>query len=191
MEFRYPRSSAVQPTVAAATLLALLAVLACERPGATSGGRTKDAAAPAPSATASTAATAVASVAPAAHDGTDPKRPILSPQDASFTDGRHGWGWSDRCLNEAHAAKYGWAMAACQKGLDLPDLDGTAKPALIYNQGVIAEGAGDKAGARAFYGRSLALRGRRIRTARRSWRRSFASAARRAPPTRSPGCASE
>jgi hypothetical protein len=106
----------------------------------------------------STAAAASVGGALLVNDGTDPRRPILSPEDASFTDRRHGWGWSDRCLNESHAGKYGWAMAACQKGLDLPDLDGQAKPALIYNEGVVAEAVGDKAGARVFYGRALALR---------------------------------
>jgi DNA-binding protein Fis len=50
-------------------------------------------------------------------------------------------------------------MAACQRGLDLPDLDAKAKPALLYNQGLALEGVGDKAGAKVFYERSLALRG--------------------------------
>lgn len=105
------------------------------------------------------AAAGTATAAPAANAGTDPHTPVLSPDDAAFTDTRHGWGWSDKCWAEEHAGKYGWAMAACQRGLDLPGLDAKAKPSLLYNQGLALEGAGDQAGARGFYERSLGLRG--------------------------------
>jgi hypothetical protein len=76
----------------------------------------------APSSAAATAAPSLAPVAsaPASNDGKDPHRPILSADDATFADTRRGWGWSDRCWNEEHAGMNGWAMAACQKGLDLP-----------------------------------------------------------------------
>jgi len=93
-----------------------------------------------------------------ANDGNDPHQPVLSPDDAAFADPRRGWEWSNRCYNEDKARKYGWAMAACQKGLDLPDLDAKVKPLLLYNQGLALEGGGDNAGAKALYERSLALR---------------------------------
>ena len=35
-------------------------------------------------------------------------------------------------------------MTACQKGLDLLDLDARVKPSLLYNQGLALEGGGDK-----------------------------------------------
>jgi len=103
-------------------------------------------------------ATSTASVATATNDGTDPRSPVLAPADASFTDARHGWGWSDRCWNELHAKKFGWAMAACEKGLGLPDLDSKAKGALLYNEGLAYEGAHDVTDAKALFERSLAAR---------------------------------
>jgi len=129
--------------------IALLGLVAhgCDRSGGGGG--------PPPPATTSSPATA----APAAtNDGADPHRPVLSPDDGTFTDTRHGGGWSDRCWNEEHAGKFGWAMAACQKGLDLPDLDGKVKPSLLYNQGLAFEGGVDKTSAQGYYVRSLALR---------------------------------
>jgi hypothetical protein len=103
---------------------------------------------------------AQAQAAPAAtpNEGNDPHAPVLSPDDRAFTDTRHGWGWSDHCYKEDGAGKYGWAMAACQKGLDLPDLDAKVKPLLLYNEGLALERGGDNAAARALYERSLALR---------------------------------
>jgi hypothetical protein len=104
-------------------------------------------------ATAATSATATA-----ASDGTDPKNPVLAPDDAAFADTRHGWGWSDRSWKELHDRKFGWALAACEKGLDLPDLDPKAKAALVYNQGLAHEGGGDRATAKSLFEQSLALR---------------------------------
>jgi hypothetical protein len=108
---------------------------------------------------ASTSAIAAPTLAPTpSNDGSDPHRPVLSPDDSTFTDTRHGGGWSDRCWNEEHAGKFGWAMAACQRGLDLPDLDAKVKPSLLYNQGLALEGGADKTSAKGYYERSLALR---------------------------------
>jgi hypothetical protein len=75
-----------------------------------------------------------------------------------ITDPRHGWGWSDRCWKELHDRKFGWALAACDRGLDLPDLDPKAKSALVYNKGLAFEGAGDRFTARSLFEQSLALR---------------------------------
>lgn len=78
-----------------------------------------------------TAPTATASVASveAVNDGTDPNAPDLSPDDVNFVDNRKGFGWSDRCFTEIKAAKWGWARAACDRGLALPDVD-NARPLL-------------------------------------------------------------
>ena len=53
----------------------------------------------------------------------------LSPDDVNFVDNRKGFGWSDRCFTEIKAAKWGWARAACDRGLALPDVD-NARPLL-------------------------------------------------------------
>jgi hypothetical protein len=100
----------------------------------------------------------MASSSPSANDGSDPHRPKMSPDDLPFNDTRHGWGWSDHCRNEVRAGKYGWAMAACQRGLDLPGLDPKAKASLLYNEGLAFEGGGDKDAAKGLYERSLAMR---------------------------------
>jgi hypothetical protein len=104
------------------------------------------------------ASAATAATATAANDGTDAKNPVLALDDASFSDTRHGLGWSDRCWKELHDRKFGWALAACNKGLDLPDLDPKAKGALVYNKGLAFEGAGDRSTAKSLFEQSLALR---------------------------------
>jgi hypothetical protein len=91
-------------------------------------------------------------------DGTDPGSPVLSPDDATFTDARKGFGWGDRCFAEIRRGQLGWARAACDRGLSLPDLDPAARPPLLYNEGLIAERAGDLATARSDFTQSLALR---------------------------------
>ncbi len=76
----------------------------------------------------------------------------------NYNDPRKGWGWGDRCVKELRAGKLGWARAACDRALALPDVDAKARPALLYNEGLIAKQGGDAAGARAYFGQSLALR---------------------------------
>lgn len=112
---------------------------------------------PLPAASVIIPALPVASAAPA-NDGTDPKAPILSPDDANFVDARKGAGWGDRCFTEIKQGKWGWAHAACDRALALPDVDQKVRPLLLYNEGLIARHAGDNAAARSYFTQSLALR---------------------------------
>jgi hypothetical protein len=104
------------------------------------------------------AAAPVAAEQAKANDGTDPKAPVLSPEDATFVDTRQGRGWGDRCFSEIKAGKLGWARAACDRGLALPDVDAAVRPALLYNEALIAKKGGDAAAARSYLEHSLALR---------------------------------
>jgi hypothetical protein len=61
-------------------------------------------------------------------------------------------------VNELRAGKFGWARAACDRGLALPDLDPKARPPLLYNEGLIAKATGDLSTARTDFAQSLALR---------------------------------
>jgi hypothetical protein len=134
------------PFIAAAIAFAL----ACSRDGAGD----------APSASTSATAPTPASSLPiaAVNDGTDPKSPILSPDDANFTDSRKGLGWGDRCFSEIRAGKFGWARAACDRALALPEVDPKARAALLYNEGLIAKKSGDAAAARNYFTQSLGAR---------------------------------
>ena len=96
--------------------------------------------------------------AAAANDGTDPKSPVLAPDDATFDDKQKGAGWSNRCFAEIKEGKWGWAHAACDRGLALPQVDTKAKATLLYNEGLIAKHASDLPGARRYFTESLALR---------------------------------
>jgi hypothetical protein len=111
---------------------------------------------PTPSETASPATAATA--ATTTNDGTDSTAPILSPDDANFVDARKGFGWGDRCFTEIKQGKWGWAHAACDRALALPDVDSKARPLLLYNEGLIAKHAGDNVAARNYFAQSLALR---------------------------------
>jgi hypothetical protein len=102
---------------------------------------------PAPSA--STRAVAVA------NDGNDPHAPVLSPDDVSFVDDGHGFAWNDRCWKEERKGKYGWAVACCKKALDSPHLDRSLEGSFFYTEAMALEGAGDMAGAKTMYERSL------------------------------------
>ena len=90
---------------------------------------------------------AASATAAPTNDGTDPKAPILSPDDADFVDARKGAGWGDRCFTEIKQGKWGWAHAACDRALALPDVDQKVRPLLLYNEGLIAKHAGDDAAA--------------------------------------------
>jgi uncharacterized protein YecT (DUF1311 family) len=91
-------------------------------------------------------------------DGTNAREPHLAPADVGFNDARYGWGWGDRCVAHLKAGKVGWALAACDQGLALTNLDPKARPALLYNRGLIAKKAGDTAAAKAFFEQSIKLR---------------------------------
>jgi hypothetical protein len=82
----------------------------------------------------------------------------LAPADVTFVDARHGFGWGDRCFAHYRAGELPQARAACDHGLALPDLDPGARPMLLYNEGLVAEKAGDLAAARTDYAQSLAAR---------------------------------
>jgi hypothetical protein len=121
---------------------------------------------PAPSATTPAAASASISAvvtpqpsgrARIPNDGTNTRSRVLSPDDANLTDSRKGWEWSDRCYKEFRAGKLGWAGAACDRGLALSELDPKARRALLYNEGLVAEQAGDKESARGWLRSSLAV----------------------------------
>jgi hypothetical protein len=135
-----------------ALVMALAALIACSRDKES---------APAPSSSgvpsAIVSAAAGASATPS-HDGTDPKAPVLSPDDANFVDTRSGGGWGDRCFNEIKQGKLGWAHAACDRGLALPDVDEKVRPLLLYNEGLIAKHAGDNAAAKNYFTQSLVRR---------------------------------
>jgi hypothetical protein len=128
--------------------LLLLPLLACSR----------DTPAPAPAPSASSQPAPSDTPAQTTPDGTDAKSPALSPDDARFVDAHRGRGWGDRCFAELKEGKLGWARAACDRGLALPDLDPEVKPALLYNEGLIAEKSVNLASARTYFEQSLALR---------------------------------
>jgi hypothetical protein len=107
---------------------------------------------------ASASVTAASSAGTTANDGTDAKNPVLSPDDTHFVDSRKGYGWGERCFAELKQGKLGWARAACDRALALPEVDPKAKPALLFNEGLIAEKSGDLASAKSYFTQSLALR---------------------------------
>jgi len=131
-------------------------LLACSRGDAAS----ERASAPAPPAvpSAPTSGSTEASAGNTENDGTDPKAPVLAPGDVGFADPRKGFGWGDRCFREIKEGKLGWARAACDRALALPEVDPKAKPALLFNEGLIAEKSGEEAAARGYFTQSLALR---------------------------------
>ena len=125
-------------------MMALTALVACSRDKESP---------PAPTSSGAASASAAAS-----NDGTDPKAPVLSPDDTSFVDTRKGGGWGDRCFTEIKQGKWGWAHAACDRGLALPDVDEKVRPLLLYNEGLIAKHAGDSAAAKNYFTQSLVAR---------------------------------
>ncbi len=135
----------------------IVACSACN-PASSSGPSPAPTATPASSAVAPLAAPSGAPSGMGATNGTNPRTPALSPEDASFVDARRGFGWGDRCFAEIRRGQLGWARAACDRGLSLPDLDPASRPPLLYNEGVIAEKAGDLTTARSDFDQSLALR---------------------------------
>ncbi len=94
----------------------------------------------------------------AANDGADATRPVLPPVDVGFVDKRGGWGWGDRCWNSIHAKKWGWAKAECDEGMKMNPGSPQPRASLLYNEGLVAQGAGNVEEARSYFTQSLALR---------------------------------
>lgn len=84
--------------------------------------------------------------------------PELTADDKTFVDKRNGWGWSDRCWSSLGKNKLGNAIAECEEGLKIAPPNGDAKPALLYNRGLIEERLGHQAAARSYFEKSLDLR---------------------------------
>jgi hypothetical protein len=142
-----------------ATALLASAAVACDKGAGSAPQPAPEPATSAPAPTAAASASASkAATAGVGNDGTDPKAPALSPDDVGFQDGRRGAGWGDRCFEEIKAGKWGWAQAACDRGLALSDVDPKVQPLLLYNEGLIAKHAGAEASARDYFVKSLALR---------------------------------
>jgi hypothetical protein len=136
-------------------LVALPWLLGCSPGASPAPAASVEAGAPAPS------SPVVSAAPPAALPSASASAPVvaqLAPADAAFVDARRGFSWGDRCSAHYHAGELPSARAACERGLALPDLDPGARPALLYNEGLIAAKAGDVDGARAAYVRSLAAR---------------------------------
>lgn len=91
-------------------------------------------------------------------EGTDPRRPELAPDDASFVDTRGGWGWNDRCWINLKKGKWGWAKAECDAALRMNPASPMPLASVLYNLGLIEKAAGDTEAARIYFERSLALR---------------------------------
>jgi hypothetical protein len=156
---RHPITRALGAALLASALVACDRSASSESHGDASAVGPARTASPTTSPAASPAASLTASVPAApANDGTDPKSPVLAPEDTGFVDGRKGAGWGDRCFDEIKRGKWGWAHAACDRGLALADVDPKTRPSLLYNEGLIAKQAGDAAAARGYFTQSLALR---------------------------------
>jgi len=102
---------------------------------------------------------------PSASAGADATKPVLAPADQGFVDPkcandkpRCGWGWASRCYDHLVHGAWGFARAACDKGLALDPKDPETRRMLFYNAGRVAERAGDLARARVLYTQSLAIR---------------------------------
>ncbi len=119
-------------------------------------------AAPAPGvATTSPAVAQPASTAPAASnpdEGTDARRPVLPPEDATFVDTRGGMGWNDRCWINLKKGKYGWAKAECDLALKMNPASPMPMASILYNQGLIQKATGNVEAARQLFEQSLELR---------------------------------
>lgn len=96
--------------------------------------------------------------APTANDGTDAHRPILPTEDDGFVDSRNGWNWSNKCYINIQKGKWGWAKAECDRGIAMAPADHETHAMLLYNEGLVAQAAGDVAEARRDFLQSLTLR---------------------------------
>jgi hypothetical protein len=95
---------------------------------------------------------------PQPNDGTDPHRPVLPADEEGFVDSRDGWNWSNKCYVHIQAGKWGWAKAECDRGIAMAPADHVTHAMLLYNEGLVAQAAGDRAEARTDFLQSLALR---------------------------------
>jgi len=73
-------------------------------------------------------------------------------------DSRDGWNWSNKCYINIQAGKWGWAKAECDKGIALSPASHETHAMLLYNEGLVAQAAGDMAEARRDFLQSLTLR---------------------------------
>jgi len=92
------------------------------------------------------------------NDGTDPHRPVLPADEEGFVDSRGGWNWSNKCYIHIQSGKWGWAKAECDKGIAMAPADHETHAMLLYNEGLVAQAAGDVAEARRDFLQSLTLR---------------------------------
>jgi hypothetical protein len=92
---------------------------------------------------------------PVRNDGTDARTPVLSPKDEGFVDRGMGMGWYQRCKDEEREGKYGWAMAACEKGLAQTNMRQSTRATLYYLQGMSLEASHAFPGAKAKYQHAL------------------------------------
>jgi hypothetical protein len=92
------------------------------------------------------------------NDGSDSRRPILPSEDEGFVDRRHGEAWGIKCFESIRRGKWGWAKAECDRGMRLNPPSPSPLAQLLFNEGLIAEHAGDKEAARRFLTQSLEVR---------------------------------
>jgi len=92
------------------------------------------------------------------NDGGDPSRPLLPQTDADFVDTRGGWGWGDKCWTHLKAGKLGGAKAECDEGMKMHPAAPQPRASLLYNEGLLAQAAGNIDEARMDFTESLLLR---------------------------------
>lgn len=109
-----------------------------------------------------TAATAIPSASPlvplALNDGNDPGRPVLPTTDDGFVDNRGGQGWADKCWTNIRSKHWGWAKAECDQAMAMDPASPQPRASMLFNEGLIAQAAGDVEVARTNFLASLALR---------------------------------
>lgn len=93
-----------------------------------------------------------------ARDGADGHRPILPPEDSGFVDTHKGTGWGNKCFANIKAKKWGYAKAECDKAIWMGPTTPMPMAAILFNQGLIAQGMGETERARAYFSSSLGLR---------------------------------
>jgi hypothetical protein len=71
-----------------------------------------------------------------------PKPSELAPEDTTFVDERHGFGWGDRCFKHYKAGALAYARAACDKALE-SNPDAATRGAVLYNYALVEEASGD------------------------------------------------
>lgn len=90
--------------------------------------------------------------------GSDAASLFLAPDDRAFIDARGGAGWGDRCWTNIKAGRWDYAKAECDKGMAMNPASPQPRASLLYNEGLIAEAAGQTSEARRYFQESLGLR---------------------------------